>query len=123
MSNEQETKLVMDIIDRLKHLERRIGDAYGAEVVGRASEAMTQQQAKINWLQAIVDKLPTTADGTSVVPEMQVWPDSFGDEPVLHRVHSVTKDSAYIVQVENPERDDWAFCKSLFETAAEAKGE
>ena len=38
-------------------------------------------KAKIYWLQAIVDKLPKTADGISVTPWMRVWGYDADEEP------------------------------------------
>lgn len=58
------------LAERLDHMEKHIGDQYGAEVAHRAAAALRHAEK----LQEIVGKLPVTADGVPVVPGVgTIW--------------------------------------------------
>jgi hypothetical protein len=78
MTNEELIKYLIDLITKKAGMEHKMGgqraNLFRHEIDSTASELL----AKLNLcdeLQAIVDKLPKTADGVPITPGMKLWID------------------------------------------------
>lgn len=67
--NDAEQKLVTELDEHRKC----VGKTWYTQLFAKSAALIKSQAAEIERLREVVEKLPTTADGVSVVPGMKLW--------------------------------------------------